>query len=366
MQFLQFCCWCSIIMKFIEVFTATNWTKQQKMQNTEQKRVHENLLQVWGFYIDLMKTSHSFRFIRVSDLNKQQLWLDLIRTTETWQLEFWSDWSPPPCESVFSYSFLLSCGGVRVLQPADFNHTQRFTTVFLANCLFAFLNHRLHSLLLSFPKSELHWDRKLLGFSTSSKTKNHKRRMNNTETPGGSVLFWCDGRLIITDPTLRLQTEDPLTDKLWLTVFTSELTGRLHEYQQIFRKLSRKWFIRFDLSNATWTCTDRGEGFKIHEIIQRYMILRYLRYFQSIIYYYHYYYYSDCAGYFLVSGWSWDAADVWISSCTSEYHFCFFALSVSRHILTVHLHIFLSWNSEPDETNVSPSAVFLSSLPFTA
>lgn len=103
------------------------------------------------------------------------------------------------------------------------------------------------------------------------------------------------------------------------TVFISELTRQLPEYQQIFRKLSRKWFICFDLSktdppNTTWTCTDRGKSFKIQEIIQRYTILWYLKYFQSIIYFY----YSDFAGYFLVSGWSGDTADVWISSCTSE------------------------------------------------
>lgn len=203
--------------------------------------------------------------------------LDLIGTTETWQLEFWSDWSPPLCESVFSYSFLLSCSVVRVLQPADFNHTQRFTTVFLANCLFTFLNHRLHSLLLLFPKSELNWDRKLLGVSTTSKMKNHKRRINNTKLL--VVLMWW------TTDNHRSNTS---------TVFISELTRQLPEYQQIFRKLSRKWFICFYLSktdppNTTWTCTDRGKSFKIQEIIQRYTILWYLKYFQSIIFHY----YSD-------------------------------------------------------------------------
>lgn len=210
-------------MKFIKVFTATNWTKLQKTENTEQEWVHENLLQVWGFYIDFIKTSHSFRFMQ--SIGPEQTGgtaarLDLIGTTETWQLEFWSDWSPPLCESLFSYSFLLSCSVVRVLQPADFNHTQRFTAVFLANCLFTFLNHRLHSLLLLFPKSELNWDRKLLGVSTTSKMKNHKRRINNTKL---LVVLSCSD--VMDDCRQKIRS---LTNCDWLFLYQNSLDNFLN------------------------------------------------------------------------------------------------------------------------------------------
>lgn len=263
-------------MKFIKVFTATNWTKLQKTENTEQEWVHENLLQVWGFYIDFIKTSHSFRFMQ--SIGPEQTGgtaarLDLIGTTETWQLEFWSDWSPPLCESLFSYSFLLSCSVVRVLQPADFNHTQRFTAVFLANCLFTFLNHRLHSLLLLFPKSELNWDRKLLGVSTTSKMKNHKRRINNTKLL--VVLMWwtTDNHQSNTSTADRRSAHwQTVTDCFYIRThsITSWIPADIQETQQ--EVIHLLWFVK-DWSakhnmNVYWSwkrLQDPGNNTKIYD-----------------------------------------------------------------------------------------------------
>lgn len=298
-------------MKFIKVFTATNWTKLPKTENTEQEWVHENLLQVWGFYIDFIKTSHSFRFMQ--SIGPEQTGgtaarLDLIGTTETWQLEFWSDWSPPLCESVFSYSFLLSCSVVRVLQPADFNHTQRFTAVFLANCLFTFLNHRLHSLLLLFPKSELNWDRKLLGVSTTSKMKNHKRRINNTKL---LVVLSCSD--VMDDWKSPIKHFDCFYIRTHST--TSWISADIQETQQEVIHLLlfvKDWSAKHNM-NVYWSwkrLQDPGNNTKIYDPL--------------IFKIFPIHHFSLLFRFFCFFCW---VKTVWAS------HFFFFALSVSRHIL---------------------------------
>lgn len=244
--------------------------------------------------------------------------LDLIGTTETWQLEFWSDWSPPLCESVFSYSFLLSCSVVRVLQPADFNHTQRFTTVFLANCLFTFLNHRLHSLLLLFPKSELNWDRKLLGVSTTSKMKNHKRRINNTKLL--VVLMWwtTDNHQSNTSTADRRSAHwQTVTDCFYIRTHstTSWIPADIQETQQ--EVIHLLWFVN-DWSakhnmNVYWSwkkLQDPGNNTKIYDPL--------------IFKIFPIHHFSLLFRFFCFFCW---VKTVW------ESHFFFFALSVSRHIL---------------------------------